>query len=134
MTKIRLTDTLYGSFMAEPVTDTTAKAVTFPINPEYGLDDLFLHENGKVILLLNKVSYTKFIGYGFNIKEGLTSEEIGKIIINHFKNNGIKAQLDIVPCSIQIAVPIGITDDTISKLIQKCPEKIKLLLNPDEYE
>jgi hypothetical protein len=43
MTKIKLTDTLYGSFMAEPVTDTTAKAITFPINPEYGLDDLFYH-------------------------------------------------------------------------------------------
>lgn len=116
--------------LAEIVSDTMAKIKEIPENPEYTYNELVLYDNNNnVTCSIKKSTSTARIMYGFETgKSGIINEKIEY----HFDKHRLKTQSNI-PGLMLVAFPIG-DEDTLVRVANSCPEKIKICLNLDDNE
>lgn len=112
------------SFWATKLTENTAKVDNILMRSEISLNDIvtFNPKNNEVISVLIKKSNT--IGITYDIDGDI--KEIYKIIYNHFEDNGIPVEGMLKGVAL-IAVPVGLPDSAVEKLIKECPVKVELM-------
>lgn len=113
------------SFWATKLTENTAKVDNILMKSEVSLNDIvkFNPKDNKVISILIKKSNT--VGITYEISGDI--QETYKSVYNHFEDNGIPVE-GMLKGVVLLAVPVGLPDSAVEKLIKKCPAKVELMV------
>ena len=119
------------SFWGIKLSENTAEVNNILLNPEYGLGDIvkFNPEDGEVISLIKKKTNTFGVRYSPDGDVKATYKKIHE----HLNSNGISIEGMVAGLAI-IAVPVGLTENMVNKIIDECPEKITLMSNDEDGE